>query len=83
MLAEKQQKLVEVEVQLVLLKSQYAERVEERQTLSRRVVETSTRIDRASKLMHGLSEEQVRSQSLSDLPSFKHLFVGAMGRSSA
>lgn len=62
MLAEKQKQLAEVEAQLVLLKSQYAERVEERQALSKRVKETSKRIDRASKLMTGLAEEQVCSQ---------------------
>jgi hypothetical protein len=61
MLADKQRQLAEVEAQLVLLKSQYAERMDERRTLSKRVEETSKKINRASKLMAGLAEEQVKT----------------------
>lgn len=59
MLAEKQDKLAEVEAQLIILRTQYEERMRERHELARKVEETSTRITRAHKLMSGLSDEQV------------------------
>lgn len=62
LLAEKQENLAKVEAQLIILKTQYDDRMQERRELSRRVEETSTRIARAHKLMSGLADEQVKKK---------------------
>ncbi|PRP88057.1 dynein heavy chain 6, axonemal-like [Planoprotostelium fungivorum] len=76
-LAEKQERLHDIEEKLAGLKRSYEKSIADKSKLQDTISITSTRLERASKITEGLSGEQVRwAQTLQTLDSQKNHIVG-------